>query len=69
MSGNRVRVFSLQSDNEVLEVKGEKQVQAVGAKHSWVAYLVTYYNVLSQPKLDTQRFGFVFNCVRDSKRD
>lgn len=61
MSGNRVRVFSLQGNNEVLEVKGEKQVQAVGAKHSWVAYLVTNYNVLSQPKLDTQRFGFVFN--------
>lgn len=33
MSGNRVRVFSLQGDNEGLEVKGEKQVQAVGAKH------------------------------------
>ena len=25
--------FSLQGDNEGLEVKGEKQVQAVGAKH------------------------------------
>ena len=41
MSGDRVRAFSLQGDNEVLEVKGEKQVQAVGAKHSWVASLVT----------------------------
>ena len=61
MSGNRVRVFPLQGDEEALEVKGEKQVQAVGAKHSWVAFLVTHYNVLSQPKLDTQRFGFVFN--------
>ena len=41
MSGDRVRAFSLQGDNEVLEVKGEKQVQAVGARHSWVASLVT----------------------------
>lgn len=47
MPGDRVRAFSLQGDNQVLKVKGEKQVQAVGAKHSWVAFLVTYYSVKS----------------------